>query len=194
MKLNNNYFLLRHGEALSNVKDIVSCWPEKFLNPLTDGGVAKIQNVAKDLKNKNIEIIFASPLLRTQQTAKIVAEASGLEVKTDKRLRELEFSIFNGGPAKKFMEYFKSKEERISKSVPGGENYSDVLKRVLDFFVEINKKYKGKNIFIVSHQAPLLLLLGEINGNSISESVDGIINAQGERKIITGQLVEINPK
>ena len=28
MKLNNKYYLLRHGEAKSNVKNVVSCWPE----------------------------------------------------------------------------------------------------------------------------------------------------------------------
>ena len=67
-----------------------------------------------------------------------------------------------------------------------------MLKRVWDFFREINKKYKGKNILIVSHQAPLLLLLGKINYRPIMQSMDGVINATGEKKIVTGQLIEIN--
>ena len=58
MKLNNKYYILRHGEAVSNVKDVISCWPEKFYNPLTPKGVAKIKKVAKELKNKKIDLIF----------------------------------------------------------------------------------------------------------------------------------------
>ncbi len=200
MKLNNKYYLLRHGQAVSNAKDIVSCWPEKFNNPLTKKGVKKIESVAKKFKNKktraeqgrSIDLIFVSPLLRTRQTAEIVAKVVKVKPKVDKRLRELEFGIFNGGPAEDFMEYFENKKERIHKSAPRGENYSHILKRVLSFFKEINKKYKNKNILIVSHQAPLLLLLGEIHKNSISESMDGLINVTGEKKIIPGQLIEIN--
>lgn len=192
MKLNNKYYFLRHGEAKSNVDDVVSCWPETFENHLTENGVAKIENVAEELKDKHIDLIFTSPLLRTEETAKIVAEVLGLRPKTDERLRELEFGIFNGKSEKEFTGYFHSKDERISKETPGGENYADVLERVWDFFVEINEKYKGKNILIVSHQAPLLLLLGEINGNSILESVDGMVDAKGEKRITKGQLIEVN--
>ncbi|MFA6190516.1 MAG: histidine phosphatase family protein [Candidatus Staskawiczbacteria bacterium] len=192
MKLNNKYYLLRHGQAVSNAKHIVSCWPEKFNNPLTKKGIQKIESVAKKFKNKKIDLIFVSPLFRTQQTAGIVAKVVKIKPKTDKRLRELEFGIFNGGPVKDFMEYFKSKKERVNKPAPKGENYNHILKRVLSFFKEINKKYKNKNILIVSHQAPLLLLLGKIHKNSISESMDGLINITGEKEIVPGQLIELN--
>ena len=192
MRLNNKYYLLRHGEAESNVKNIVSSWPEKFHNPLTEGGIAKIKKVAQELKNKKIGLIFSSPLLRTKQTAEIVGKLLKINPKTDKRLRELEFGTFNGQSAKEFMKYFKNKEERLKRKTPKGENYVDMLKRVWDFFREINKKYRGKNILIVSHQAPLLLLLGKINYRPIMQSMDGVINATGEKKIVTGQLIEIN--
>ena len=192
MKLNNKYYILRHGEAVSNVKDIVSCWPEKFYNPLTEKGIAKIEGVAKGLERKNIEHIFSSPLLRTSQTAEIIGNHLRLKVKKDKRLRELEFGIFNGGPEDDFIKYFKNKKERLKKSAPKGENYNGALKRVWDFFQETNKKYKNKNILIISHQAPLLLLLGKVNGQPILESMDGIVRVTGERKIIKGQLIELN--
>ena len=192
MKLRNKYYLLRHGEAISNVKDLVSCWPEKFHNPLTKKGVSKIERVAKGLKSKNIDLIFSSPLLRTKQTAEIVANELGLKVKHDKRLRELGLGAYNGKPAGEFLTYFKNREDRVTKAVPRGESYKDILNRIFSFFKDINKKYKGKTILIVSHQAPLLLLLGKINGNSITQSTDGIFNAKGEKKITKGELIELN--
>jgi len=192
MKLNNKYYLLRHGEAKSNVENIVSCWPEKFHNPLTKKGVAKIERVAKELKNKNIDLIFSSPLLRTKQTAEIVAKTFGLKVKFDKRLRELGFGTFNNGSADKFINYFNSIKERIKKRTPGGENYVQVLKRVEGFLKDTDKKNKNKNILIVSHQAPLLLLLGKVIGEPIEKSMDGIVNAKGEKRITKGELIELN--
>ena len=63
MKLNNKYYVLRHGEAVSNVKDIVSCWPEKFNNPLTKKGVVKINRAASQLEKKKIDLIFHSSIL-----------------------------------------------------------------------------------------------------------------------------------
>lgn len=192
MKLNNKYYILRHGEAISNVKDIVSCWPEKFENPLTEAGVTKIKNVVGELKNKNIDLIFASPLLRTEQTAKIVGGALKIKPKIDKRLREIDFGVFNGEPEDEFIEYFRSRKERLNKGAPKGESYANALKRIWIFFQGIDKKYKEKNILIVSHQAPLLLLLGKIKGHSILESMDGIIRVTGERRITKGQLIKVN--
>ena len=192
MKLNNKYYVLRHGEAVSNVESIVSCWPEKFENPLTDDGVFKIERVAEKLKTEKIDLIFASPLLRTQQTAEIISMAVGVKPKTDKRLRELEFGTFNGQPLSEFVKFFNSKEERLERKVQGGENYTDVMNRVWDFFQETDEKYEGKNILIISHQVPILLLLGKVNGNSILESMDGLVSANGEKRIIEGQLIELN--
>ncbi len=192
MKLNNKYYVLRHGEAVSNVKNIVSCWPEKFDNPLTEDGVSKIKRAAEKLKTKNIDLIFTSPLLRTEQTAGIIAEAIEIKPKTDKRLRELGFGVFNGQPLDKFVKFFNSREERLERKVSGGENYMDVMSRAWNFFQEIDKKYKGKNILIISHQVPILLLLGKVRGNSILESMDGMVSANGEKRIIEGQLIELN--
>ena len=47
MNLNNKYYLLRHGEAISNAKNIISSWPEKFRNYLTGKGKEQINISAK---------------------------------------------------------------------------------------------------------------------------------------------------
>ena len=52
MKLNNTYYILRHGEAVSNVKQVVSSWPEKFKNPLTQHGKEMVMAAAEMLKEK----------------------------------------------------------------------------------------------------------------------------------------------
>ncbi|MCX6723873.1 MAG: histidine phosphatase family protein [Candidatus Staskawiczbacteria bacterium] len=197
MKLNNKYFLLRHGEAKSNVKDVVSSWPEKFKNPLTKNGKEKIKEEAEKLKAKNIDLIFASDLLRTEQTAEIVAKKLGLKVIFDKRLREIDVGIFNSKPVDEFVRYFKGPGladiDRIKNKTPGGENYTEVVKRVFDFFKEINEKYRSKNILVVSHQAPLMLLRAKIIDASVLKDVEKLKKILQEKKVTKGELIELNP-
>ena len=145
MKLNNKYYLLRHGEAVSNVKRVYSSWPEKFKNPLTKKGRLMIKESTERLKDKDINLIFASDLLRTKQTADIVEKKLGIKPLFNKRLREISFGIFNGKPGILWRNYFSTKEEKvINKAAPKGESYKDVLKRVFDFLKDIDKKYHNR--------------------------------------------------
>ncbi|MBX4200650.1 histidine phosphatase family protein, partial [Candidatus Parcubacteria bacterium] len=89
MKLNNTYYLLRHGQAISNVENIVSSWPELFENPLTEKGRGQVEEAAKKLQGKQIDIIISSDILRTKETAQIVAKTLGLPIEFDPRLREV---------------------------------------------------------------------------------------------------------
>lgn len=186
MKLNNKYYILRHGEAVSNTRDVCSSWPEKFKNPLTSRGRKMTAQVTEKLKNKKVDFIFTSPILRAKETAGIVGKALNCEPKQDKRLREVSFGIFNGQPIENFRKYFGNQNERIIKKIPKRESYSEALKRVTSFFKEINKKYKGKIILIVSHQAPLLLLLGKIQGRTVEESIIPLYKVFHEKRITKG--------
>jgi broad specificity phosphatase PhoE len=160
MKYNNNYYILRHGESVANVEDIHSCWPEKFYSPLTNKGIKEAEAVAKRLKKKNIDLIFSSDILRTKQTAVIIAKELNLEIKYDPRLREVNIGIFNAKPLSEFRKFFPKEKinKRFKEKPEGGETYTDVRNRMHDFLKDKDKKYKSRNILIISHQAPLILI------------------------------------
>ena len=46
--------------------------------------------------------------------------------------------------------YFKTEEERINQGPPEGETYTEILKRMMSFLKDIDKKHKRKNILIIS--------------------------------------------
>lgn len=187
--------MLRHGEAVSNVKEIVSSWPEKFRNPLTNYGKEMIMTVVEILKEnhakhgKGIDVIFASDLLRTKQTAQIVAKELHIPLKFDKKLREVGFGIFNNKPVQEMKVYFKTEKDRIKRSFPRGETYRQILQRVYEFLKDIEKKYKGKNILIVSHQGPLWILENRIKGFTLEQ---GLKRNPEETRINKGELKELN--
>ncbi len=171
MKLENNYYFLRHGEAESNEKRFVSCWPEKLYNPLTQKGVEQIRKLIPLLRKEKIDLIFSSDLLRCKQTAEILAKAFNLKINFDKRLREIKLGEFNGGLENDWNNFFKTPKEKFAKRPRGGENYRDVRKRAFKFLAEINKKYKNKKILIVSHGAILFVLEAIIRGFKEKEEI-----------------------
>lgn len=184
-KFKNRYFILRHGEALSNKKEIVSCWPEKFHSPLTQKGKKQIKSLIDTLKKEKIDFIFSSDILRTMETAKIIGKGLGIEPQYDKRLREYNLGIFNGRPLAEVRRFFKNEEERFKIRPPKGETYSEIKKRVSEFLKDIEKKYSNKTILIISHQIPLMFIEGELKGLSDKEILK---KYPKEKRIQTGEL------
>ncbi len=190
MKLKNKYYIMRHGQAKSNVKAMCSCWPEKFHNPLTTKGKQEVKDSIKKFKDKGntVDLIFASPLLRAQQTAEIVEKFFGVKHKTDKRLREIDFGKFNNRKLEAMWKSFKSEKERINTRKDGEETYKEISKRMTESLKDIDKKYKGKNIMIISHEGPLGLLQSKVSGLSLEES----INIPLEKRIHKAEIRELN--
>ncbi|MDP3052824.1 MAG: class I tRNA ligase family protein [bacterium] len=183
---NNHYFILRHGQAESNHHKIISCWPEKITVKLTDKGREQIEKIAQVLNKKNIQLIFSSDLLRTKETAGIVSKKINIPVNFDERLREYNVGEFNGQPIEKFNDFMGEKINLFSKTPEGGENLSDIRKRMMDSILELEKKYKNKNILIVSHGDPLWILEGASQGLNEKELVKSM-----ENYIKVGELREI---
>jgi len=145
-KLNNQYFILRHGQTIHQTKNIkfIYNWPDNPPVKLTEKGEKQIKEVAEKLKKNKIDLIYSSDIYRTRQTAGIVTKRLGLKVNFDKRLRDINLGIYHGRPKKEFYQDFPNREER--------------------FIKDIDKKYKNKNILIISHGDPLWLLGGWAKG------------------------------
>lgn len=195
----NTYFVLRHGEAISNLKKINSCWPEKFKNPLTKKGIEQVKKLIQPLKKLNIDLIYSSDLLRAKQTAEILGKALGKKVIYDKRIREFKMGKLNGLPIEKAGKFWDlqgklSKIEyylrRFKIRAPGGESFTDLKIRMYKFLKDIDKKYKGKKILIIGHEAPLSMLEGAVRGYSNVE----IIKFREKKKLKNGEMRKIDFK
>ncbi len=155
IKPRNRYFVMRHGEGEHNVKYVVSSDKHTKYH-LTEKGREQVTLVANTFKDKNIDIIFSSPLSRTVETAELMLEQTNCKapIITDDRLREYEFGDFDGKSFEEYNRYFSSVKEQLDKRLPNGENIRDVAIRIGEFIYELDQKYEGKNILIVTHDAP----------------------------------------
>ncbi len=169
----NRYFVMRHGQARSNVENFVND-DNSIENHLTEEGKRAVRASAEDLRKEKIDLIVVSPLTRTQETAQIVAKELGLPdsaVMTDERLRERGLGVFNTKSRKEWFASVASLEKDFTTSIGGSESLMDVRRRVGDFIFEIERRYAGKNVLIVTHGSPSWLLEHMAKRTPLSELV-----------------------
>jgi len=166
MQFKNHYFLLRHGQTIyqTEKRDFLYPFSENPLIPITEEGKRQVEESARKLKEKNIDLIFSSDFFRTRQTADIVSKELGVKPEFDPRLRDLNLGEFHGKPRNDYQDFFAEKIERFTKRPAGGESWNDLKNRLEDFLKELEMKYQGKNILVISHGDPLWLLAGILKG------------------------------
>jgi len=152
------FLLMRHGEAESNVSNMVSSGASARKVHLTEKGRAEAVAAAKKLDKEKISAIYCSPYARTRETADIIAEALGLPVATDERICEAEFGSMVGKTPAEFYAAFPSPSDRWTHAPEGGENFSQIRKRMIDFVREIDAKHSGETVLVVSHGDPIYVL------------------------------------
>ncbi len=134
-------YLIRHGETDWNDKLLFQGHTDTLLN---QRGKKQAQYIADELKEINFDIMYSSDLKRAYKTAQIIKKITkhkGKIIRT-KNLRERNYGSFEG----KSYELFRHNKKDFD-----GEKDPEFFKRINDFFYSIIKKYKGKNIVIITH-------------------------------------------
>ena len=86
-------YLVRHGETVDNANQIMQGQTQGELN---ENGIRQAQEVSEAWKDRPIDVVIASDLKRSIDTARIIAEPHGLEVVTTPLLRERDWGGFTG--------------------------------------------------------------------------------------------------
>ncbi|CDK68495.1 Phosphoglycerate mutase [Morganella morganii IS15] len=159
-------FLVRHGETEWNVQRRIQGHSD---SPLTQSGIDQAKQVAARLKNEGITHIIASDLGRTQQTAKLIAEACGCEIIADPRLRELNMGVLE----KRQIHTLTAEEEGWRKSllngaedgrIPEGESLAELESRMRAALESTLDLPEGSKVLLVSHGIALGCLIGSVLG------------------------------
>ena len=150
-------FLVRHGEVFNPKQIIYSKIPGYFLS---DKGCKDIQNTEEKLsENGPFELIYASPMDRTRQSAEIISSIVGSTIEVEPRIIETDVGTFQGEPFTKLpKDYFSDASEEY-----GIESPKVVLNRMVSWFEEVRKKHAGRNLIAISHRDPIGALMNELN-------------------------------
>ena len=94
---------MRHGEAEQNVKGILNSKLETNHYHLTEKGKKQVLATAKKIAKEKIDLFFSSDLLRAKETSEIIVDSLKIgrdKIIFDKRVREVDFGIFDGKKAR----------------------------------------------------------------------------------------------
>ena len=139
---NTTYILVRHAEKESQANDAT----------LTKEGVQRANNLANFLESYEIDFVYSTNVLRTEQTAKPTAEKNNL-------------SVINYTPGNLYTEDFKEKTKGKSTLIVGHSNtIPDLVNKIIgkNKYSDIDES-DFNNIYIIN-----------ISGDEITETLKNI--------------------
>lgn len=155
-------YLCRHGQTTGDVEDR---YGGDYDDHLTDEGKNQASNLAVELLNKNIEILFSSPRIRAQETAKIISNKLNTEIITVEDFRERnQYGILTGmvkAEAKEKYPDLVLALKDYKNQIDGAEGYENFSERVNKALLEVAKKNFG-TVAIVIHGGPIKAILRKI--------------------------------
>jgi broad specificity phosphatase PhoE len=117
-------------------------------------------------------VLLSSPYRRTAETASGVADALGLEVEYDERLRERDAGILTGltphGIRERHPEELRRRDEvgEFFYQPPTGESWCDLTLRVRSFLHDLRTGYDGARVWVFTHQAVVIAFRYVLEGLS----------------------------
>lgn len=150
-------YLVRHGESIGNTK-------QGFISGQTDTeglspkGRIQIIRTAWELKHEEFDRIYASPVVRAQETASILKSYLHQSVKTLDWLTELHHGIFEGyywwEVIHKIPPSWRARREDFRTPYPQGESMDMMMQRVSTGLKQwLSTLDEDGSYIVVSHQA-----------------------------------------
>ena len=171
-----NLILIRHGQSEWNALNQFTGWKDP---DLTAKGIEEAHNAGKIIKDLriNFDLVFASALVRAQNTAEIILEEINQSLSTIKNqaLNERNYGDLAGLNKDDARKRWGDEQVHIWRRSyeippPGGESLKDTGERVLPFFMKeiLPHVCEGKNVLVAAH------------GNSLRSLVKFLDNISNE--------------
>jgi broad specificity phosphatase PhoE len=158
-------YLIRHGETTGDIEDR---YGGNYDDHLTNNGIKQAKELAENLKDKGIQIIFSSPKIRAKETAQIVSKTLNIKLEIANDLRERNnYGILTGMIKSEAKEKYPEEVEKLEKNelrhnVANSEDYESFKKRIVNAFEGIINDNKYETVAIVSHGGPIRCIVREI--------------------------------
>jgi len=161
--------LVRHGETIWNREGRVQGFSDI---DLSDVGADQARQLALSLKDAPISAIYTSPLIRAQNTTRIVNQYHNAPVHIEPGLMEMDQGDFEGltfqelmACEKDFLQKWMS--DPASVQIPNGESFIELQNRAWKVVEGIVAK--SGNALVVSHNFTIAAILCKIKNISLSQ-------------------------
>jgi probable phosphoglycerate mutase len=165
--MTRSLILVRHGRTAWNAENRAQGHADVALDEI---GHAQAREVAPVLARLQPVALWSSDLARAVQTAEYVAEATGLPVHTDRRLREYDVGARQGLTAPEFAATFPDEYGAhgggfSTRGVPGAETPEELAARYVPAVIEmIDGLQAGETALAVTHGAAMRVGIAGVLG------------------------------
>ncbi len=158
--------LVRHGETDWNRKEVFRGRIDVELN---QNGREQARALAEATRIFQIHAVYSSPLSRSLETARMVADVHDLEVEVAHGFIDLHYGKWQGLEHRKVKEeypdlYLRWQESPHLVRFPRGESLEDVRERALKELRTIVTEHESQTVMIVSHRVVSKVMLCSIIG------------------------------
>jgi broad specificity phosphatase PhoE len=153
-------YCVRHGESVYNAEGRIQGQSDV---PLSELGRCQSEAVADAVGKLPVDAVYSSPLKRAMETARMIANRLGLEVRTDSRLKEINAGIFQDRLRSELSELYPQELARWLRGdpdyvIPGGESRHDLMQRGMAAFEAIGAA-GHRHAAVVAHGRLLIVTL-----------------------------------
>lgn len=152
---------IRHG-SVANPDNVLYGRLAEF--PLSPKGISEAKQTAVRIKDKKIDAIYTSPMLRARQTAEAIhAFHNTIPVITSDKLNEV-FIPYQGMKAEDLRHL---NEDFYTGTQKPYEQPADIVERVQDFIWDVRKQSKCREVVAVTHGDIIVFLVLKIKDLSV---------------------------
>lgn len=159
--------IVRHGESEWNR---IHRYQGQLDAPLSELGVRQAEALAERLKNERLDQIYTSPLQRAAHTAEAIARHHpDVPYADEPALLEINHGEWQGRYAHEIIEQYAAglsewRQHPTRSQMPGGESFSNVLKRSLDFLEAIQARHRDQTVLVSTHDVVVKILVADALG------------------------------
>ncbi len=159
-------YLVRHAQSEENRGEYDG--PEDD-PPLSEVGEEQAKRLGQRFARQKVDAVYSSPLLRAQQTARVIAGSSALEIRTLDDLREVDMGDVQSDPGSYSEEKKLAVRESFNRrptwdSFPGSEGSAAARRRIVGALDRIVEECGGKRVAVVAHGMVIMTYVSYVLG------------------------------
>ncbi|HWI66685.1 MAG TPA: histidine phosphatase family protein [Symbiobacteriaceae bacterium] len=152
------FYIIRHGETDYNKN---GRYQGQLDIPLNDDGRRQSEMIAARMATVPLDVIYASDLMRAQETARIIAR--GRMVALEPRLREIHVAqvqgMNNAEIQRDFPDFWAANlADPDNTAFPGGESAVQLQQRAMAALADIQTRYPQGHVAVVTHGGVIKVL------------------------------------
>lgn len=164
--MSTRVYLVRHGATVLSAEDRFAGETDV---PLSDAGREQVRRLSVRLAEDGIAAFYASPMGRTIETARILAQPHAKEVTPVSGMREISHGRWEEKTRAEVErlypeEYTRWESDPFSFAPEGGESGLSVTARALPALLSIVADHPNEHVLIASHKATIRLLISSLLG------------------------------